>query len=145
MFVNRLGKIFPYEKSGGSMIVKINPSHISGTIQAPSSKSSMQRACAAALLYNGETMIRNPGTSNADMAALDIIQKLGATVTSKGRNELLIKGRSDPPGLFPVEGFSETINCGESGLSLRMFTPIAALSSQEIIITVHGSLLRRPI
>src|SRR5205085_799737 len=36
------------------------------------------------------------------------------------------------------------INCGESGLGIRMFAPIAALSSKEIIITGEGSLLNRP-
>ncbi|MCU0323165.1 MAG: 3-phosphoshikimate 1-carboxyvinyltransferase, partial [Chitinophagaceae bacterium] len=37
-----------------------------------------------------------------------------------------------------------SINCGESGLSIRMFTPIVALSNQSIIINGTGSLLTRP-
>ena len=49
-----------------------------GTIQAPASKSSMQRACAAALLNQAETTILNPGHSNDDKAALGVIQALGA-------------------------------------------------------------------
>jgi 3-phosphoshikimate 1-carboxyvinyltransferase len=36
------------------------------------------------------------------------------------------------------------VNCGESGLGIRMFTPIAALSSQSITLTGSGSLLTRP-
>ena len=35
------------------------------------------------------------------------------------------------------------INCGESGLSIRMFTPIVALSDKEITIN-GGSLVTRP-
>jgi len=123
------------------MVVKINPSAISGTIQAPASKSSMQRACAAALLYKGETVIRNPGNSKDDLAALDIIQKLGATIIPK-QDELLIQGNALQKGEID---FSGTINCGESGLSVRMFTSIAAISSREIIITGNGSLLQRPV
>ena len=65
------------------MVVTIHPSHISGMLQAPASKSSMQRACALALLHDGETTIFNPGKSNDDLAALDIIQKLGVTVEIK--------------------------------------------------------------
>jgi 3-phosphoshikimate 1-carboxyvinyltransferase len=63
------------------VIVTIQPFSISGNVYASASKSSMQRACAAALLNEGETIINNPGNSNDDLAALDVIQKLGATVT----------------------------------------------------------------
>ena len=45
------------------MIKVVQPSQISGVINAPTSKSSMQRACAAALLHAGTTIIRNPGNS----------------------------------------------------------------------------------
>jgi len=41
-------------------------------------------------------------------------------------------------------GRGEVINCGESGLSIRMFTPIVALSEKEITINGEGSLLKRP-
>ncbi|HUS02135.1 MAG TPA: 3-phosphoshikimate 1-carboxyvinyltransferase [Chitinophagaceae bacterium] len=118
------------------MIVKIQPSSISGNVYASASKSSMQRACAAALLKEGETIIRNPGKSNDDLAALDVIRKFGATVKDSG-NELIISSN----GIVPV---SPEINCGESGLGLRMFAPIVALSSQEIILNGSGSLLLRP-
>ena len=118
------------------MVVKIQPSIISGKVYAPASKSSMQRACAAALLNEGETIISNPGKSNDDLAALDVIEKLGATIKRSG-NELFISSK----GIHPV---SPEINCGESGLGLRMFAPIAALSSKEIILNGSGSLLQRP-
>jgi 3-phosphoshikimate 1-carboxyvinyltransferase len=36
------------------------------------------------------------------------------------------------------------MNCGESGLGIRMFTPIAALSDQSITVEGIGSLLKRP-
>lgn len=118
------------------MKVTIQPSKLKGAIQAPASKSSMQRACAAALLTKGETIIHNPGHSNDDKAALDIIKKLGATVEIN--NEELIINSS---GVNPV---SPEINCGESGLSIRMFTPLVALSDKEITISGTGSLITRP-
>ncbi len=56
------------------MEVTISPSAIKGVITAPASKSAMQRACAAALLRKGETVLFNPGISADDKAALQIIQ-----------------------------------------------------------------------
>lgn len=125
----------------------IQPSVIKGTINAPTSKSSMQRACAAALLHNGTTVINNPGRSNDDLAALDIIQKLGAVVTQNADGSLTIQGSEflETSKVSPFGGDLEgAINCGESGLSIRMFTPIAALSSQQIAINGSGSLVKRP-
>jgi 3-phosphoshikimate 1-carboxyvinyltransferase len=119
------------------VIVKIQPGKISGNIDAPTSKSSMQRACAAALLNNGKTIIGNPGRSNDDLAALGVIDNLGAKVLQQSTNELVIESE----GVKPV---SREMNCGESGLGIRMFAPIAALSDQEIIINGTGSLLSRP-
>jgi len=119
------------------VIVKIQPGKISGDIDAPTSKSSMQRACAAALLNDGKTMIGNPGRSNDDLAALGVIDNLGAIVLQQSTNELVIESK----GVKPV---SREMNCGESGLGIRMFAPIAALSNQEIIINGTGSLLSRP-
>ncbi|RYZ76514.1 MAG: 3-phosphoshikimate 1-carboxyvinyltransferase, partial [Proteobacteria bacterium] len=118
------------------MKVTIQPSQLKGTIQAPASKSSMQRACAAALLSAGQSVIFNPGNSNDDKAAMDIIRRLGASVT-EGEDELVIESS----GVRPVTG---EINCGESGLSIRMFTPIVALSEKEITISGSGSLASRP-
>ncbi|MBP6024056.1 3-phosphoshikimate 1-carboxyvinyltransferase [Ferruginibacter sp.] len=121
------------------MKVVIKPSAIKGILTAPTSKSSMQRACAAALLHNGKTVISNPGKSNDDLAALDIIQKLGASVSLQEDGSLLVNSNNN----FTPLG-DGGINCGESGLSIRMFTPIAALSNQSITINGTGSLLKRP-
>ena len=118
------------------MIAIVHPSRISGAIRAPRSKSDMQRACAAALLHHGVTHIIDPGKSNDDLAALDVISKLGAEVAEQD-NTIIIKSN----GVHP---FFDEINCGESGLGIRMFTPIAALSAMELTISGTGSLLSRP-
>lgn len=118
------------------MKVTINPSQLRGSILAPASKSSMQRACAAALLVKGISQLKNPGHSNDDKAALDIIQRLGAKAILENGVWTIESG-----GVDPVD---TTINCGESGLSIRMFTPLAALSDKEITINGSGSLVTRP-
>lgn len=119
------------------MKVTIQPSSLSGSIQAPASKSSMQRACAAALLTNGITTIYNAGHSNDDKAALSIIQALGAKVEELDYC-LTIQSNGKVMPITP------SVNCGESGLSMRMFTPIIALSEKEVVINGEGSLLTRP-
>ncbi len=122
------------------MIVKITPSNINGNIAAPASKSSMQRACAAALLHKGTTHIHNAGISNDDKAAISIIKQLGAeTVFKDGTLSIYSAGFNANTDLNDT-----TIYCGESGLSIRMFTPIAALSAANIGIEGEGSLQKRP-
>ena len=126
------------------MVAIVHPSKLTGSQTAPASKSSMQRACAAALIHIGKTIIHNPGHSNDDLAALEVIQKLGAIVEiEKQTNE---KGSIDSivvnsNGVKPI---GSSMNCGESGLGIRMFTPIAALSSELISIEGKGSLVKRP-
>lgn len=122
------------------MKVRIQPTTISGDIHAPVSKSAMQRACALALLNAGETRILFPGKSNDDLAALSIIQALGANVEFINEKEIVVNGIED------LENISDALimNCGESGLSIRMFTPIAALMSAKLLITGAGSLVTRP-
>ena len=126
------------------MIVKIKPSKISGDIVAPASKSSMQRGCALALLAKGEVILINPGKSNDDKAALGIIEKLGATISTNSDGSIKIESKEFKSSKVPALGGGGGFNCGESGLGIRMFTPIAALSSEEITITGTGSLLKRP-
>ncbi len=122
------------------MRVEIRASQLEGSIIIPSSKSAMQRACAAALLHKGTTTIYQPGISNDDRAALSVIRQLGARVVeSDGHISIRSNGtetiRSADPRL---------LNCGESGLSIRMFTPIAALNPNPITISGEGSLKNRP-
>ncbi|MFT3911286.1 MAG: 3-phosphoshikimate 1-carboxyvinyltransferase [Ferruginibacter sp.] len=118
------------------MIATIDPSMINGNIHVPASKSAMQRACALALLNNGETIIHDPGNSNDDLAAVNIIKELGASVTT-GTGKLIINSSGEIKA-------NNMINCAESGLSFRMFAPITALSNSTVLINGSGSLLRRP-
>ena len=119
------------------MNVTISPSVIQGNLQAPASKSSMQRACAAALVSQTKTHIINPGFSNDDLAAISVIRGLGASVENMPDGSLVIESR----GVRPVNDF---VNCGESGLGIRMFAPLVAMSEHTMTIEGRGSLLNRP-
>lgn len=119
------------------MIVDIQPSKVKGSIQAAASKSSMQRALAAALLKKGQSVLHNPGHSNDDNAAIEVISALGAKVEKQADDTLSIISE----GVKPI---THLVNCGESGLGIRMFAPIIAMSNITITINGEGSLLTRP-
>jgi len=114
----------------------VYPSEIKGNIKAPASKSAMQRSIAAALLAEGESILVNPTFCDDSIAALRVAEGLGAKI--KRRSDcVIING-----GLKPV---ADTLNCGESGLCIRMFTPVAALTGNELTLTGEKSLADRPV
>jgi len=126
------------------MKIRIEPGNISGRITAPPSKSMTQRVLAGAMLHQGTTIIKNVGTSDDEKAALGIIEALGAVVTVHEHNIIEVEGNTLDTITRVLTNATDLIDCGESGLSARLFTPIAALSSKEITVTGTGSLLKRP-
>jgi 3-phosphoshikimate 1-carboxyvinyltransferase len=113
----------------------VDPSALKGIIKAPASKSMTQRAIAAALLTDGQSIIQNPSYCDDSLAAMSIAVGLGARV-EPSQNELKINGSAilkEPK-----------LNCGESGLAIRMFSPIAALYPVEITMAGANSLKKRP-
>jgi 3-phosphoshikimate 1-carboxyvinyltransferase len=86
----------------------------------------------------GESVIRHPGHSNDDKAALGVIRDLGAEVNVSDDGSLRIRSA----GVSAAGGLE--VNCGESGLGLRMFAPIIGLSGETIRVKGEGSLLNRP-
>ncbi|MDR1340321.1 MAG: 3-phosphoshikimate 1-carboxyvinyltransferase [Prevotellaceae bacterium] len=119
------------------MNITVQPSRISGKIPAPCSKSVAQRVFAASLLSGGETVISGYTESDDSLAAMEIIKKLGAEI--EPANSPVIKG--NPPSHKVAK---LNINCGESGLSSRLFAPLSLLYSGDVTISGTGSLLKRP-
>jgi 3-phosphoshikimate 1-carboxyvinyltransferase len=113
----------------------VEPSEIKGKLKAPSSKSMTQRAIAAALLADGQSIIHNPSYCDDSLAAMSIAVGLGARVEPLA-HELKITGT----GVLK----ESRLNCGESGLAIRMFSPIAALYPGEITMIGANSLKKRP-
>jgi 3-phosphoshikimate 1-carboxyvinyltransferase len=118
----------------------ITPSTVKGTVAAPPSKSMMGRAVAAALLADGTSWIANGSFCDDGLTALAIIEALGARVYKGEKALLTIHGT----GKHALNPGGATLDCGESGLCMRMFTPIAALQDKEIILFASGSLRLRP-
>ncbi len=123
------------------MIATITPSSLSGIIQAPASKSSMQRACAAALVSQTKVTVLNAGHSNDDKAALSVIEALGAVINKQSDDAIEIDSTGST---LLSSGEKLAVNCGESGLGMRMFAPVISLSKKAVTINGEGSLLTRP-
>ena len=109
---------------------------VEGTLTPPCSKSYAQRALAASLLAEGVSVLRNIEFCDDTRSALRCIEALGAQTKILGTDCVSVEG-----GLRPV---GNTLRVGESGLSTRLFTPLAALWNKPLTIEGEGTLLRRP-
>lgn len=113
----------------------VKPSPINGCIKAPASKSVAQRAIAIASMANGESQVLCSGNSDDVISAIGVCKALGADIKG-GKDKLIIKGGLKTP--------EQTLNCGESGLGIRMFSCIAATLEQPITLTGINTLVNRP-
>jgi len=112
----------------------IYPGIVSGTVAAPSSKSSFQRMLAIASLSKSDSIITYATTCNDVDAAIEIVATLGCYVEHTA-NKLTIR---------PHQSLAaQTIHCGESGLLARMFAPVCALLDKNLTLTGTGTLLKR--
>ncbi len=109
---------------------------VKGTLTPPCSKSYAQRALAAALLTEEPVVLRNLEFCDDTRSAMRCIETLGATIEQVDPTTLSIKGGLTPRG--------NRLDVGESGLSTRLFTPIAALCPTPVTIVGRGTLLSRP-
>ena len=120
------------------MNVTIHPGNIHGAVIAPPSKSLTQRAIAAGVLAAGSTVIRNPSFCDDSRAAIGIARVLGADISTYPDHIAV------STGVRPVYS-SVTLDCGESGLALRMFSPVSAALVSHATLTGKGSLADRPV
>lgn len=114
---------------------KVRPSVIKGSVQAPPSKSFAQRAIAIATMAVGQSEIIFPGFSEDVRAAISVAGQLGAEV-GRFSDRVIINGNLIPP--------EKPLDCGEAGLSVRMFSSVASVFGEPVTLTGRGSLLRRP-
>lgn len=118
----------------------IVPSALSGAVSIPASKSMSHRMVIGAALAKGESVIGNLSHSEDIDATLHAMELLGASAQPE-KNAVRIDGISEkaPAGL--------TLDCGESGSTLRFLIPVAlALTGGETVsFTGHGRLMQRPL
>lgn len=119
------------------MKVTITPKKLSGTVQAPPSKSQAHRFIIGAALAQGTSHLANVTQSQDIAATLRCMKALGAVIEEKGSVITGITRRS-AGGALPV------LDCGESGSTIRFLMPIALATAGGGIFKGHGRLLERP-
>ena len=119
-------------------IVKYLPFTPSGSVTAPPSKSDVHRAIICAALSKGVSTISPVALSNDIKATIGCIEALGAK-TYIENNVLTVNGTE----LFSNK--TATLDCGESGSTLRFFIPVAAVGRVNASFIGSGRLPQRPI
>lgn len=126
------------------MAIEIIPKGLKGTVHIPPSKSISHRAIIAGALSHGKSMIQNVILSEDIKATCNALKSFGVHMEIQkdevNRHQIMIygKGRS----LEPAEN---TIDCIESGSTLRFIIPIAALTGGKVTFQGRGKLIERPL
>ena len=118
------------------MKVEITKGKAKGVMTAPPSKSMAHRNLICAAL-SGESSVSGVAFSQDILATLDCLSALGAKINQQGDKITL-------GGLDPYCAGKVTLNCRESGSTLRFMLPLCLLSGEEITLIGSGRLLKRP-
>ena len=117
--------------------VTYRPAHVKGEVRIPPSKSAAHRALLSAALCKTPCRV-GPIDHSADMeATLNGVCAMGGTVKAEENGVLCIA-----PGTAPQ---SVTVDCGESGSTLRFLIPVFAALGIEATFVGHCRLPKRPI
>ena len=116
------------------MKYRVKPSHVSGSVIVPPSKSHSLRAILFASLAHGQSVIRNYLKSPDTEAMVQACRGLGADIIVTP-DALMIRGVSGKPSTP-----TDVIDAGNSGQVLRFVAAVAALTSGYTVITGDASI-----
>lgn len=119
------------------MIVQFKPAILNGELSSVSSKSASHRALICAALSDGCSRIDNLIFSEDIDATIHTLKALGASFEIQ-KNSVLVHGISSVPK-------AATLNCNESGSTLRFMIPVAAAFGVHAEFHGAGRLPQRPI
>ncbi len=127
------------------MIARITPSQLTGSLTAISSKSMAHRLIIAAALANGETKV-SCDTTCADIdATVRCLTALGAAITRRdGVYTVRPIPKSQEHGILRALA-GATLDCGESGSTLRFMLPVACALGADATFIGAGRLKDRPL
>lgn len=119
------------------MNIQIAPGILRGKVEIPSSKSAAHRMLICAGLAQGTSVLSGISMSKDIEATLGALRAMGAEVALNG-STVTITGISAPPAAC-------TVNCNESGSTLRFLIPVAAALGIKATFIGGGKLPQRPI
>ena len=120
------------------MIATFKPCRLSGTIDAPPSKSMAHRFLIGAALSGKICTLSGVDYSEDILATIDCLKALGADITI-AENQVTV----NPAGFMQAE--NPVLNCRESGSTLRFFLPIALCLQRPVVLQGSRRLLERPL
>ena len=119
------------------MDITIHPRKLKGTIKAIPSKSQAHRLLLCAAFADGPTTLLCPQTNRDIQATAECLQALGAGIIRT----------DDSYRITPIQALPEqaTLNCCESGSTLRFLLPIVGALGVDATFTMEGRLPQRPL
>lgn len=124
--------------------IRVFPGKLQGLVQAPSSKSMGHREIICAGLACGTSIIDNISMSKDIEATMRCLRAINVAVDEvpgmfAGRRALQISGTGHPMAA------ADSVDCGESGSTLRFFLPLGANLNCPLTFIGHGKLVSRPL
>ena len=119
------------------MDIRITPSKLKGKLTVPPSKSISHRMLICAALCNGTTKIDNLLECMDSHATINALKALGAEINGSD-GKYSVSGINSPSA-------SASVDCFESGSTLRFMIPIFSAFGCETEFTGRGKLPERPI
>ena len=120
------------------MIAEFTPSIAYGTFTAPPSKSMTHRFLLPLALAEEPYTIENASCCEDTRATADCVQRLSKD--SAFRTAIGLSGDGCEDSREPI-----TLNCKESGSTLRFLLPLCLISGRDYILTGSKRLLQRPL
>ncbi|MCC5893940.1 MAG: 3-phosphoshikimate 1-carboxyvinyltransferase [Alkalibacterium sp.] len=125
--------------------LQLEPGKIAGTVTVPPSKSLAHRAIICAGLADGHSTVRNIQYSDDIKATIQGLRAMGAEITEE-RDSVIIDGIGlNGRGSIQADHSSRTIDCNESGSTLRFLVPVATLFEGKTRFVGRGKLGKRPL
>jgi 3-phosphoshikimate 1-carboxyvinyltransferase len=131
---------------GPAGVATIHPAaRLRGELGLPGDKSISHRALMLALLAEGETRIHGAGDGADVRSTAAIARTLGATVERVASDGRTVEYRVVSPGVDGIREPAVSLDCGNSGTSLRLFAGILAGVPLTAVLDGDASLRRRPV
>ena len=135
-------------RAGGAadLVATIRPvARLRGEVRVPGDKSISHRALILATLAPGESTIRGAGDGADVRSTAGIVAALGAAVERIGEDGRTVDYRVVSPGADGLREPDVTLDCGNSGTSLRLVAGMLAGLPMTAVLDGDGSLRRRPV
>ncbi len=118
-------------------VIRVAPGKVSGTLRAPPSKSYTHRALVAGFLSQTNYRVEAPLDSDDTRSTANGLARIGAAVRFSPIRWTITPRPS-------ASGRAVSVDCGESGTTLRFLAAVAARSRRKVRLRGEGQLPNRP-